>query len=207
MIIDMAEKMPKLISNVKVLYQNLDPILQAFVDVGFISQVEKDQIISYVREIETSLEVIQTTIDESLDPSLLLALNSKDPMNQMQEIAKIVDALQTIKAEVNDIKEALEGLKNVDTSFMEQFSGSAHAHKLDAVVNGLVHDKNISYVNNDMYMSPSGKDEIKVNISSSVRIYQKGLAISQEKESNVNRLKTLFNSEYMDDYDERCRAS
>ncbi|WP_078435421.1 DUF6792 domain-containing protein [Metabacillus halosaccharovorans] len=206
MIIDMAEKMPKLISNVKVLYQNLDPILQAFVDVGFISQVEKDQIISYVKEIETSLEVIQTTIDESLDPSLLLALNSKDPMNQMKEIAKIVDALQTIKAEVNDIKEALEGLKNVDTSFMEQFSGSAHAHKLDAVVNGLVHDKNISYVNNDMYMSPSGKGEIKVNISSSVRIYQKGLAISQEKESNVNRLKTLFNSEYMDDYDERMQS-
>jgi len=205
MIIDMTEKMPKLISNVKVLYQNLDPILQAFVDVGFISQVEKDQIISYVKEIETSLVVIQTTIDESLDPSLLLALNSKDPMNQMKEIAKIVAALQTIKAEVNDIKEALEGLKNVDTSFMEHFSGSAHAHGLDAVVNGLSQDKNISYVNNDMYMSPAGRGEIKVNISSSVRIYQKGLAISQEKESNVNRLKTLFNSEYMDDYDERMQ--
>lgn len=205
MIIDMAEKLPKLISNVKVLYQNLNPILQAFVDVGFISQVEKDKIISYVKEIETSLEAIQAIIDESLDPSLLSALNSTDPMNQMKEIAKIIAALQTINAEVSDIKEALEGLKNVDTSFMDHISGSALAHGLEAVVNGLSQDKNISYVNNDMYMSSAGSDEIKVNISSSVRIYQKGLAISQEKESNVNRLKTLFTSEYMDDYDERMQ--
>ncbi|TXC92671.1 hypothetical protein FS935_00205 [Metabacillus litoralis] len=206
-IVAMANKIPELINAVKVLYKNLDPILQALVDVDFISQVEKDKIISNIKEIETSLVEIQTTIDKLLDPSLNLSLsltlNTMNPEEQIKGIAEFIAAFQTIKNEVSDIKEAYEGLKNVDTSFIENFSVSAHAHGLDAVINALAKDKNISYVHNDMYMSPSGKSEIKVNISSSVRIYQKGLAISKEKESNVNRLKALFDSDYLDDYQER----
>ncbi|MCM3409526.1 DUF6792 domain-containing protein [Metabacillus litoralis] len=205
MIIEMTKKLPEVISSVKVLYENLDPILQAFVDVGFISQVEKDEIVSYIKEIETSLVAIQTTIDESLDPSLLLALNSKDPKSQIEEIIEIVTAFRKIRSEISDIQEAFEGLKNVDTSFMEHFSVSAHAHGLDAVINALAVNKNISYKNNDMYMSPSGNGEIKVNISSSVRIYQKGLAITEEKESNVKKLKALFDIEYLEDYQNRQR--
>jgi len=205
MIIEMTKKLPEVIRSVKVLYENLDPILQAFVDVGFISQIEKDEIVSYIKEIETSLVAIQTTIDESLDPSLLLALNSKDPKSQIEEIIEIVTAFQKIQSEISDIQEAFEGLKNVDTSFMEHFSVSAHAHGLDAVINALAVNKNISYKNNDMYMSPSGSGEIKVNISSSVRIYQKGLAITEEKESNVKKLKALFDIEYLEDYQNRQR--
>jgi len=205
MIIEMTKKLPEVISSVKVLYENLDPILQAFVDVGFISQVEKDEIVSYIKEIETSLVAIQKTIDEFLDPSLLLALNSKDPNSQIEEIIEIVTAFQKIHSEISDIHEAYEGLKNVDTSFMEHFSVSAHAHGLDAVINALAVNKNISYKNNDMYMSPSGNGEIKVNISSSVRIYQKGLAITEEKESNVKKLKALFDIEYLEDYQNRQR--
>ncbi|WP_226669691.1 DUF6792 domain-containing protein [Metabacillus litoralis] len=206
-IIAMANKIPELIKAVKVLYKNLDPILQALVDVDFISQVEKDKIISNIKEIETSLVEIQTTIDKLVDPSLNLSLsltlNTMNPEEQIKGIAEFIAAFQTIKNEVSDIKEAYEGLKAIDTSFIENFSVSAHAHGLDAVINALAKDKNISYVHNDMYMSPVGKGEIKVNISSSVRIYQKGLAISQEKESNVNRLKALFDSDYVDDYQDR----
>ncbi|APH05006.1 DUF6792 domain-containing protein [Bacillus weihaiensis] len=203
MIIDMARRIPEIVKAVKLIYQDLDPILQAFVDVGYISQIEKDDIMKNLKEIESSLLAIQSTIEDTLDPTLLLALNSMDFKSQVEKTKEISAAFQKIKSEVEDIEEAFEGLKNINTSFLENFSVSAHAHGLDAVINALVKDKNISYANNDMYMSPTGKGEIKINISSSVRIYQKGLAISEEKETNVRTLKSLFETNFLDDYDER----
>ncbi|XQY93783.1 DUF6792 domain-containing protein [Metabacillus sp. HB246100] len=203
MIIDMARRIPAIVKAVKLIYQDLDPILQAFVDVGYISQIEKDDIMKNLKEIESSLLAIQSTIDDTLDPTLLLALNSMDFKSQVEKTKEISAAFQKIKTEVEDIEEAFDGLKNINTSFLENFSVSAHAHGLDAVINALVKDKNISYANNDMYMSPTGKGEIKINISSSVRIYQQGLAISEEKETNVRTLKSLFETNFLDDYEER----
>ncbi|MDL4840541.1 DUF6792 domain-containing protein [Aquibacillus rhizosphaerae] len=206
MLLDMKEKVPELLSNVEVLYHNLGPIAQAFVDVGYITQEDKDDLLSAVHNIETALESISTKLDKLSTLTLNDLLTAVNPTYYLGELIEVFETLRSIQKDVDTIMDAVSEIKEFDTSFLKNFEVSAHAHGLEAVINALSKNKAISYSHNDMYMSKGdGAEKIRVNISSAIRIYQKGMTVIEDKHHAIDKMKKLYESKFEDDYSDRQR--
>jgi hypothetical protein len=79
---------------------------------------------------------------------------------------------------------------------------SVDAHSLDDVINALARSKGRAYDENGdlILIKKVGEQEIRVNLSSAVRIYQKGLQIMERKEAVLREMKQSYLCEYVEDF-------
>ncbi|UTR16149.1 hypothetical protein MM221_06205 [Salipaludibacillus sp. LMS25] len=244
MLWDMGKKVPQLYDDLVVLYNNIDPLLDALVDLEVITPLERQEIKRSLGEILESVGNIKSYLKRSLQQSW---------SDRIQSVYIIYQEYNNIMANVDNIKLHTEGL-------MAYFGLSADAHKMTHVVNALGKNngENVMrvYEGGDMYfikpqdvsqqgdslldrlkeMPKSGESllselrealsggkglgnllpmswlglagfsamqsflgvnqPIKVNISSAVRIYQKGQSTCDDIKSEVAKLKRLYESEY-----------
>ncbi|MDQ0231219.1 DUF6792 domain-containing protein [Metabacillus malikii] len=183
MISDMSKKVPKFLEQFDTLNKNADVILQELVNTDYITLDDKKVIEESLNEIRTSLQ----NIDKAL---LIEALDFLDNKNNSNAL---LDSIINILSNKNIIEQRLKKL-------LDTFHVNVDAHGLGKVINTLAKDGRVSYRRHDMYLT---KGSIKVNLSSAVRIYQKGMLILEEKRDAIQRLKTQFLIEYIDDYTSR----
>ncbi|WP_078579033.1 DUF6792 domain-containing protein [Salipaludibacillus agaradhaerens] len=254
MLRDMGEKIPQLYDDLVVLYNNIDPLLDALVDLEVITPVERQEIKRSLGEILESVGNIKMYLNGSLNQGWI---------NLIRSGYYIYQEVNNIMANVDNLKLHTEGL-------MDYFGLSGEAHKMNHVVNALGKNSegNVTrvYEGGDMYfikpqdvlqkgdslldrlkeMPKSGESllselrdvmgrgkglgklfpmlglglagvsamrsfiganqPIKVNISSAVRIYQKGQSTCDEIKSEVAKLKRLYESEYEEGFNDWKRV-
>ncbi|WMT19720.1 DUF6792 domain-containing protein [Parageobacillus toebii] len=202
---EMSEKIPVLLEHIGILYKNLDPILSVFVQLGYMTVEEKNTVLREVKEIEKDvawikqrLHALFVVIKQLTDVTSLheLFFNLTVIMVLIEELSQISDKVSDIVKHFQIIQENTKNLQNAITT-------SVNAHSLKDVINALARSKGRAYdeYGNLILIKKVGEHEIRMNLSSAVRIYQKGLQIMEEKEAVLHKMKQRYFDEYVEDFE------
>ncbi|WP_413363606.1 DUF6792 domain-containing protein [Lysinibacillus sp. 3P01SB] len=194
MLQNMSKKIPELLTHLSVIHKNLDPILSAMVKHGYVSQDQKAAILGAVEGIEKDLQDIVDAINKALEPNL----------TTIGEIMDIIDAYKTIKEKWNSITGHLDTIQMSLSDLMEALNKSVDGHSIYNLLEALAAEKGKEYKGKDLFMTVTSKGQkVKINLSSAVRIYTTGMAIYDEKEAVLGRLKSDYETSYLQDFENR----
>ena len=191
---EMSEKIPVLLKHIGILYKNLDPMLSVFVQLGYMTVEEKNTVLREVKGIEKDVTLIQQLLHELWNGIVLL--NPVDILQCIETLFQIRDKVLDIEKRLQIIQENTKNLQNAITT-------SVNAHSLNEVINALARSKGRTYdeYGNLILIKKVGEHEIRMNLSSAVRIYQKGLQIMEEKEAVLHKMKQYYFDEYVEDFE------
>ncbi|WP_397539509.1 DUF6792 domain-containing protein [Rummeliibacillus pycnus] len=128
----------------------------------------------------------------------------------LNNVSLVFDLLKELKNAMNlflEVAEDIEIIIDEVKQIKKEVDSAVSAHGLEEMLNGL--DKMLihlagsgkSYEGNDLVMTgKSGSKEVKVNISSALRIYKTGTEIYSDKSTLLTKMKAQYESEYPDYY-------
>lgn len=194
MLQNMSKKIPELLTHLSVIHKNLDPILSAMVKHGYVNQDQKAAILDAVDGIEKDLQDIVEAINKALEPNL----------TTIGDVIDIINAYKTIKEKWNSITSHLDTIQMSLSDLMKALANSVEGHSIYNLLEALAADKGKAYKGKDLFMTVTSKGQkVKINLSSAVRIYTTGMAIYDEKEEVLGRLKTDYETSYLQDFENR----
>jgi len=203
---DMREKISELLKHIKILQRHKEAILQAFVDSGFLTMEQKEAISQEVKHIEQDVKKLDQILSDVRNNAVwFMALGGLS-----SGIALFV-VFKQIKHYVTDILARLQTINRHMADVREAAVTSVDAHSLHKVINTLARAKGREYdKQGNMILvgwieTEKGTKKIRLNISSAVRLYQKGLRITEEKEAVLRQIKRLYIQEYVEDFEGRKR--
>ncbi|MBL7477201.1 DUF6792 domain-containing protein [Bacillus paralicheniformis] len=173
------------------------PVLNQLEANGYIDEAKKKTIQKDVAEVERltgRLDVLYEKIKFLVDwKTVIFTLNNRQLSQSLMK--NLIEFYSTYKA----LEEAL-GKLDQDTKDLLNLIGEGHS--ITPLLNALSKKKGISYKGGDIYFSKKGKDgkEIKVNLSSAIRIYQAGMAAISKIEAEIERYQRVFHHEIHDHF-------
>ncbi|MFV5337478.1 DUF6792 domain-containing protein [Bacillus paralicheniformis] len=173
------------------------PVLNQLEANGYIDEAKKKTIQKDVAEVERltgRLDVLYEKIKFLVDwKTVIFTLNNRQLSQSLMK--NLIEFYSTYKA----LEEAL-GKLDQDTKDLLNLIGEGHS--ITPLLNALSKKKGISYKGGDIYFSKKGKDgkEIKVNLSSAIRIYQAGMAAISKIEAEIERYQRVFHLEIHDHF-------
>ncbi|MBZ5216478.1 hypothetical protein HU186_19330 [Bacillus paralicheniformis] len=173
------------------------PVLNQLEANGYIDEAKKKTIQKDVAEVERltgRLDVLYEKIKFLVDwKTVIFTLNNRQLSQSLMK--NLIEFYSTYKA----LEEAL-GKLDQDTKDLLNLIGEGHS--ITPLLNALSKKKGISYKEGDIYFSKKGKDgkEIKVNLSSAIRIYQAGMAAISKIEAEIERYQRVFHHEIHDHF-------
>jgi uncharacterized protein Yka (UPF0111/DUF47 family) len=196
---EMSEKIPVLLEHIGILYKNLDPMLSVFVQLGYMTVEEKNIVLSEVKGIEKDVTSIQQLLYELLNWKRLKSIFTPFVVN---DILQLIETLSQIRDKVLDIEKRLQIIQENTINLQNAITMSVNAHSLNEVINALARSKGRTYDENGdlVLIKKVGEHEIRMNLSSAVRIYQKGLQIMEEKEAVLHKMQQSYLHEYVEDF-------
>ncbi|MCY9217746.1 DUF6792 domain-containing protein [Bacillus haynesii] len=164
---------------------------------GYIDEAKKKTIQKDIAEVERltgRLDVLYEKIKFLVDWKTVILTLSNGQLSQSL-MKNLIEVYLTYKA----LEEAL-GKLDQDTKDLLNLIGDGHS--ITPLLNALSKKKGISYKGGDIYFSKKGKGgkEIKVNLSSAVRIYQAGMAAISKIEDEIDRYQRVFHHEIHDHF-------
>ncbi|MEC1446856.1 hypothetical protein P9D36_05670 [Bacillus haynesii] len=173
------------------------PVLNQLEANGYIDEAKKKTIQKDIAEVERltgRLDVLYEKIKFLVDWKTVIFTLSNGQLSQSL-MKNLIEFYLTYKA----LEEAL-GKMDQDTKDLLNLIGDGHS--ITPLLNALSKKKGISYKGGDIYFSKKGKDgkEIKVNLSSAVRIYQAGMAAISKIEDEIDRYQRVFHHEIHDHF-------
>lgn len=173
------------------------PVLNQLEANGYIDEAKKKTIQKDIAEVERltgRLDVLYEKIKFLVDWKTVIFTLSNGQLSQSL-MKNLIEFYITYKA----LEEAL-GKLDQDTKDLLNLIGDGHS--ITPLLNALSKKKGISYKGGDIYFSKKGKDgkEIKVNLSSAVRIYQTGMAAISKIEDEIDRYQRVFHHEIHDHF-------
>lgn len=173
------------------------PVLNQLEANGYIDEAKKKTIQKDIAEVERltgRLDVLYEKIKFLVDWKTVIFTLSNGQLSQSL-MKNLIEFYLTYKA----LEEAL-GKLDQDTKDLLNLIGDGHS--ITPLLNALSKKKGISYKGGDIYFSKKGKDgkEIKVNLSSAVRIYQTGMAAISKIEDEIDRYQRVFHHEIHDHF-------
>ncbi|MCY8225488.1 DUF6792 domain-containing protein [Bacillus haynesii] len=173
------------------------PVLNQLEANGYIDEAKKKTIQKDIAEVERltgRLDVLYEKIKFLVDWKTVIFTLSNGQLSQSL-MKNLIEFYLTYKA----LEEAL-GKLDQDTKDLLNLIGDGHS--ITPLLNALSKKKGISYKGGDIYFSKKGKDgkEIKVNLSSAVRIYQAGMAAISKIEDEIDRYQRVFHHEIHDHF-------
>lgn len=173
------------------------PVLNQLEANGYIDEAKKKTIQKDIAEVERltgRLDVLYEKIKFLVDWKTVIFTLSNGQLSQSL-MKNLIEFYLTYKA----LEEAL-GKLDQDTKDLLDLIGDGHS--ITPLLNALSKKKGISYKGGDIYFSKKGKDgkEIKVNLSSAVRIYQTGMAAISKIEDEIDRYQRVFHHEIHDHF-------
>ncbi|KAA0836771.1 DUF6792 domain-containing protein [Bacillus sp. GM2] len=173
------------------------PVLNQLEANGYIDEAKKKTIQKDIAEVERltgRLDVLYEEIKFLVDwKTVIFTLNNRQLSQSLMK--NLIEFYSTYKA----LEEAL-GKLDQDTKDLLNLIGEGHS--ITPLLNALSKKKGISYKGGDIYFSKKGKDgkEIKVNLSSAIRIYQAGMAAISKIEAEIERYQRIFHHEIHDHF-------
>lgn len=173
------------------------PVLNQLEANGYIDEAKKKTIQKDIAEVERltgRLDVLYEKIKFLVDwKTVIFTLNNRQLSQSLMK--NLIEFYSTYKA----LEEAL-GKLDQDTKDLLNLIGEGHS--ITPLLNALSKKKGISYKGGDIYFSKKGKDgkEIKVNLSSAIRIYQTGMAAISKIEAEIERYQRVFHHEIHDHF-------
>lgn len=161
---------------------------------GFIDHLEKS---GYMNN-ETKVK-IKTEINHLNEYVSEIEAQFKRLKDEDLNIFDIVDVVKNIADYINKIKKSYSAL-------LEELEGPLHdiveGHGILPILNALSTGEQISYKKGDLYYSGQNASGsvIKWNISSAVRMYQKGLKIVEDIDQTIRMYEQVFRQEIDDDF-------
>jgi hypothetical protein len=209
----MSEEIPPLLEDLGIL-KNLDPILSVFVQFGYMTVEEKNTVLREVKGIVEDLKSIDQLRHELWNSMMdwkrrSIVASSYNPFFSpatsvaTQNISLIISTLYQIGQKALDIVKRLQVIQKNTKKLQNAIDMSVDAHSLDDVINALARSKGRAYDENGdlILIKKVGEQEIRVNLSSAVRIYQKGLQIMERKEAVLREMKQSYLCEYVEDFE------
>ncbi|UZW65273.1 hypothetical protein OC195_13940 [Priestia flexa] len=209
MISDVNKKVPPLLEKVTNITSNADVIFGELKNAGYITNAQKQVAVEELANIEKSLKIIKekiNSIDENRKMSEEMMKGTKySPyagqaamVSGFNVMAGDVDAAIAIYHEVQNMQASAKRLHEELGSVMEEIIAS---HGIVEMLNALGASKNQGYSGNDLVLMTGGNQEIKVNISAAVRMYQEGQQELQKKKTYITKIAERFQEHIIDDYE------
>lgn len=209
MISDVNKKVPPLLEKVTNITSNADVIFGELKNAGYITNAQKQVAVEELANIEKSLKIIKekiNSIDENRKMSEEMMEGTKYSPYAGQAamasgfnvMAGDVDAAIAIYHEVQNMQASAKRLHEELGSVMEEIIAS---HGIVEMLNALGASKNQGYLGNDLVLMTGGNQEIKVNISAAVRMYQEGQQELQKKKTYITKIAERFQEHIIDDYE------
>jgi hypothetical protein len=204
---DMKVKIPELMENVAILYKNLDPIFSVFVELGYVTPEEKKTVLTEVKGIEKDAASIQQLLHKTWNWSMVIPFLTPYVADDILQWKASIEVLFQIRDKVLNILKRLQTIQENTMNLQNAITTSVKAHTLNEVINALARSKGRTYDENGdlILIKKVGEHEIRMNLSSAVRIYQKGLQIMEEKEAVLHRMKQRYFDEYVEDFETQKR--
>ncbi|MED4591133.1 DUF6792 domain-containing protein [Priestia flexa] len=209
MISDVNKKVPPLLEKVTNITSNADVIFGELKNAGYITNAQKQVAVEELANIEKSLKIIEekiNSIDENRKMSEEMMEGTKYSPYAGQAamasgfnvMAGDVNAAIAIYHEVQNMQASAKRLHEELGSVMEEIIAS---HGITEMLNALGASKNQGYLGNDLVLMTGGNQEIKVNISAAVRMYQEGQQELQKKKTYITKIAERFQEHIIDDYE------
>ncbi|AQX54704.1 DUF6792 domain-containing protein [Priestia flexa] len=209
MISDVNKKVPPLLEKVTNITSNADVIFGELKNAGYITNAQKQVAVEELANIEKSLKIIKekiNSIDENRKMSEEMMEGTKYSPYAGQAamasgfnvMAGDVDAAIAIYHEMQNMQASAKRLHEELGSVMEEIIAS---HGIIEMLNALGASKNQGYLGNDLVLMTGGNQEIKVNISAAVRMYQEGQQELQKKKTYITKIAERFQEHIIDDYE------
>lgn len=207
MLDDMKVKIPELMKNVAILYKNLDPIFSVFVELGYVTPEEKKMVLSEVKGIEKDIASIQQLLRKTWNWRMAIPFLTPLVTDDILQWKASIEVLFQIRDKVLDILKRLQIIQENTANLQKAITMSVDAHTLNEVITALARSKGRTYdeYGNLIFIKKVGEQEIRMNLSSAVRIYQKGLQIMEEKEAVLRKMKQYYFDEYVEDFEMQKR--
>src|SRR5699024_5397812 len=197
MVHNLDDKLPEIFAQVKKVTENSDDILQRFVDAGYIDGDEKDTLAEELSNIENDLEHIQDVVSDWKDMH-----DSTGPFNIIRYMNDAESLLQ-LALTYRSFKKRLDQLNKEE--FLDTIKVIGNGHDISGVLKA-VSGGNKSYKGGDMFLAASGgSDEIQVNMSAALRLYDKGKELMEDKKEEIKKLQSAVAREIESCYKQEKR--
>ncbi|MCJ0932020.1 hypothetical protein MST22_12735 [Virgibacillus halodenitrificans] len=195
MVHGLNDKLPGVLSRIKTVTGNADVIFGRLVNAGYITEEQKNTLVTELTAIEVELDGIQETV------SRLTSI--RDMGDFYAQLGGDAAAIIKMKRHYNSIMESFEELNNED--LLAAMEAIGQSHSISEMLEGLS-DKKKSYIGTDMvYTTDSGGKEIRVNISASLRMYTDGKSLLEEKKDEIGKLDLAWNTEILQCFEDEKR--
>ncbi|MFD1335847.1 DUF6792 domain-containing protein [Oceanobacillus iheyensis] len=191
---DLNDNVPILNEKIKIITDNSELIFGRLYEAGYITKKQQDTLITEFGNLQHELNEIQELIERNIS------------------VRDLNDAFATFGADSGTIIKIMQHGKNF-TEIFKNIQDSNVLHNLEAItdshsliemlssING--NGSNKSYLGRDMVLTSSKGENIQINISAALRMYQQCFPLLEEKSTMINNLEnavideiqTAFNEE------------
>lgn len=199
MIADMNTKVPPLIDSIKKLTSNSDIIFSHFVEAGYLKESEKNIVVQELTNIENLLEEMKSIIKNNHTVrESQYNVNHAGSNPFMAVLGADIGSLIRLMKLKDSFIESFDKLKDVLGPMLAEIGDS---HSILEMLNALGLQSGRAYLGNDMILfKGSGADQIKVNISAAVRMYQQGNVSLEVKTRHVETLLSALDIELVEGF-------
>lgn len=191
------EKLPQLLQNIYVITRNTDLIFGSLMEAGYITEVQKDEFISELNEIEKALIEIQILV------RLLLVTRKQGHLGTVISVDLAV--FIRFKKIIKNVKDNLIALNSKE--FKDVIDTMVAGHSSQELLSNF-NNSNKSYDGPDMILYSNNKSQkIHLNLSATIRLYNEGKQLLEEKEQTIKQLQKEFEYEIFNSFeDERGKV-
>ncbi|MDA1476812.1 DUF6792 domain-containing protein [Bacillus changyiensis] len=194
----LMKRLPKLKKFFKKINDYSGPVLDQLEANGYIDSTKKQTLKTDFDQINQHIEKMEGLLEDIANSQELTKYNP-DGNTLGYVLAKYLEIYRTYL----DLQKSLDKLSK-DSKDLIKLLGEGHG--LTPMLNALAR-KGFSYQGEDMYYSKKGQDgkEIKVNLSSALRIYRDGLKAVSKVENEIDNYCRIIQQEFDHDFDQKKR--
>ncbi|MEK3806758.1 DUF6792 domain-containing protein [Bacillus sp. FSL H8-0547] len=200
---EMAVSLRDFIEQLPVLAENIPIILSIFTD---LTSEEISIIEGELAGMENDVIEIRSMITDLMSMSTMEELLTLNPFTFYENIKDMTERFEAIYSKINGLMDRFDKIFAAIDRAKLDFGAAVEGHSLQQVSNALA-KKGRRYEGGNLILYKTGADgkKIEVNLSSSVRIYQRGMDSYEAREESLKRYQAAYDAAFLDDFDMRKR--
>ncbi|MGX1191645.1 DUF6792 domain-containing protein [Metabacillus sp. SLBN-84] len=200
---EMAVSLRDFIEQLPVLAENIPVILSIFTD---LTSEEISIIEGELAGMENDVIEIRSMITDLMSMSTMEELLTLNPFTFYENIKDMTERFEAIYSKINGLMDRFDKIFAAIDRAKLDFGAAVEGHSLQQVSNALA-KKGRRYEGGNLILYKTGADgkKIEVNLSSSVRIYQRGMDSYEAREESLKRYQAAYDAAFLDDFDMRKR--
>lgn len=200
---EMAVSLRDFIEQLPVLAENIPVILSIFTD---LTSEEISVIEGELAGMESDVIEIRSMITDLMSMSMMEDLLTLNPFTFYENIKDMTERFEAIHSKINGLMDRFDKIFAAIDRAKLDFGAAVEGHSLQQVSNALA-KKGRRYEGGNLILYKTGADgkKIEVNLSSSVRIYQRGMDSYEAREESLKRYQAAYDAVFLDDFETRKR--